>query len=398
MILTPGRGLAWSAGVLLLGLGFLGPLAAQSRLPNEVTTTVGGSFSHWQFSTAAPQDSLAVSRVSQLGVPISAAFSIGRWTFDAGFAVAAGKVKLSNGRSLDLNGITDVRIRAVGHLVSDHLLLTLGVNAPSGRTKLAGNEVDAIRVLGAPALRMPVTNLGIGPAGTVGLVFATRAGAWSLGVGASVEGRGKYAPIESKIAGVTLPTDLHPGNTFRGSIGLDRIVSSARFSLLLATEVFSRDRIELRAPGGGGAVTTSYRLGPQFLATGFLELGVRGFRALTVSFADHYRTAFAGPSGQKVAGSSGNVAALGIEGITGVAGRTGILFRLDGWVDSGLEVDNSITTAAMNAVGLTLGLSIPAGRATIQPFVRGQIGRLDTGPVSTTATGFGAGLKLVFDR
>jgi len=373
------------------------PALAQGRLPSEVVTTIGGAFSSWRFSTAASQDSIAIEKVSQAALPFSASFAVGAWTFDAGVALSAGKLSLASGRTIDLGGLTDLRVRAVGHLVGDRVLLVLGVNAPSGKTKLVGDEIDAVRVLGAPALRMPVANLGIGPAGTAGLVFATRAGEWTVGVGGSFEARGKYSPIESQIAGVALPTDLRPGNAVRASLGLDRVFGSARFSLLLATEVYSRDRIELQAPGGG-VIATSYKLGPQLLANAFLELGVPGFRTFTVTVADRYRTKFTGPSGTRAAGSSGNALEVGIQGITGVAGRTGFFFRVDGWVDGGLEVDNTITTAAMNAVGVTLGLSIPAGRASVQPFLRGQVGKLDTGPLSTTATGFGAGLKLVFDR
>jgi hypothetical protein len=393
---APWRSLGLVAAALS-GVGGLSPAASQSRPPGDLTTTLGGTFATWRFSTAAPQDSLQVTRVAQAAIPLSAAFTAGRWTFDAGFAVATGKVKLATGETLDLNGVTDVRLRAVGHLIQDRLLVVLGVNAPTGRTKLTGGEIDAIRVLGAPALKMPVTSLGIGPAGTAGLVYATRAGEWSIGVGASFEARGTYAPIESRIAGVALPTDLHPGNTVRGSLGLDRLFGSARLSLLLATEAYSRDRIEIAAPGGG-TVSTSYRLGPQLLANAMLELGVSGFRTFTITAADRYRTAFSGPTGAKVDGSSGNALEVGVQGITGVAGRTGFLFRVDGWMDGGLEVDNTITTAAMNGIGVTLGLSVPAGRAAFQPFIRGQVGKLDTGPVSTTATGFGAGVKLVFDR
>ena len=382
----------------LLALGLTAPVVgAQGRLPNEVRSSIGGAFNVWRFAHPVPHDSLSVSRVSQIAIPMSVAASAGRWTFDAGFAYAIGRVELADGRTLDLSGATDIRVRAVGRVVGDKLIVTLGGNLPAGRTHLVGSEIDAIRVLGAPALRLPVTNLGTGPAGTVGLVFATRVGEWNVGVGASFEGRGTYAPIEAKVAGISVPTDLHPGSTMRASLGLDRLFGSARVSLLFAGEAFSHDRIELTGPGGARFQST-YQLGPQVSAIGFLELGVRGFRNFTVSAADRYRSSFTGLDGRKAAGSSGNVFEVAVEGVTGAAGRTGLVFRVDGRLDGGLEVDNTITTAAMTALGVTIGLSVPAGRATLQPFVRGQIGTLDVGPVSVSATGFGGGIKLVFGR
>ena len=125
---------------------------------------------------------------------------------------------------------------------------------------------------------------------------------------------------------------------------------------------------------------------------------MRGFQSFTISAADRYRSQYTGAAGLKTPGSSGNVFEAAVEGVSGAPGHTGLVFRVDGRLDGGLEVDNTITTAAMTAVGLTLGLSVPAGSATVIPFVRGQVGSLDTGPASTTATGIGGGVRLVFGR
>lgn len=383
--------------LLLIGLGVPVVAAGQGRLPNEVRSSVGAAFSSWKFADPLPQDSLSVSKVSQLAIPLSVAVTAGRWTFDAGAAYANGKVRLADGRTLELSGLTDVRLRAVGRIVGDRLLVTFGANLPAGKTGLVGSEIDAVRVLGAPSLRLPVGNLGIGAGGTAGLVYAVPAGQWNVGFGASYEARGTYSPIEAKVAGVARPTDLHPGGTIRGSIGLDRLFTSSRLSLLFAADVFGHDRLTLTGASGAG-VESRYQLGPQFSATGFLELGVRGFRSFVVSASDRYRSKFTGADGLKAAGSSGNVFEAAVEGTSGVAGRFGIVFRVDGRFDSGLEIDNSITTAAMTAAGLTLGVSLPAGRAAVVPFVRAQIGSIDVGPASTTATGIGGGLKLVFGR
>ena len=79
-------GLATAGGVLALGLMAAPRVAAQGRLPNEVRSSIGGAFNLWRFAHPVAQDSLSVSRVSQIAIPVSAAVSAGRWTFDAGFA------------------------------------------------------------------------------------------------------------------------------------------------------------------------------------------------------------------------------------------------------------------------------------------------------------------------
>jgi hypothetical protein len=122
---------------------------------------------------------------------------------------------------------------------------------------------------------------------------------------------------------------------------------------------------------------------------------VSGFRSFTIGLEDRYRSRFTGFDGTKAAGSSGNVFDASLEMVTGSPDRTGLFLRADGRFNSGLAVDNTIATAAMTSGGLSLGIAAPIGRATLQPFVRGQIGRLDTGPATTTAVGLGGGITLV---
>jgi hypothetical protein len=222
-------------------------------------------------------------------------------------------------------------------------------------------------------------------------VYALEAGGWALGLGTSVEHRTRYTPIEASIAGVNSPTELTPGTVIRGSVALDRVVGQGRLSFLLTGDWFGESSIAI--PSQNGA-TSRYKLGPQFSANMIWETGARGFRFLTVTLADRYRSKFKGFDGATADNSNGNVFEAALEGIRGGATGTGVYVRLDGKLDSGLDVDDTITTAAMTAVGVSLGLAMPMGRASILPFIRGQVGSLDAGPVSTRATGFGAGISL----
>lgn len=381
-------------GLLLALAPVVQALAAQERVIEGGRTVIEPVGMLWRFSEPLAQDSLSIDRVWQLSLPVSTSIAMGDWILDVGAAASVGGVRLADGRTLDLSGLTDAKVRLVGHLIRDRLLVTAGLNAPIGKTRLAGTELDVLRVLGSPALALRTPYLGLGFGGTAGIVFAGQAGDWGVAIGASIEARGRYAPVESQIAGVTRDTDLDPGNTVRVSLGADRLVGSGRFSLLVAADLFGEDRL---LTGGAGATPfeTSFKLGPQLSVDALLELAPSGFQRVTLSLADRYRTKFTGIDGTKADGSAGNRLELAVEALTGGPGASGGFFgRAAGRLDGGLEVDPTITTAAASIGTLTLGIWRRAGRALIQPFVQVAGGRIDPGPTTATALGLGAGLSV----
>lgn len=374
-------------------LASVASLSAQQGVILEARTVAAPSFFTWRFADPLGQDTLVVESVSQFALPVSVALVAGRWTFDVEVAVASGRVSLAGGRTLELQGPTDLRLRAVGRLIGDQLLFTGSLNVPTGKTSLGGGDLEALRVLAAPGLGMPVPQLGIGVGGSAGLVYAWEAGAWGLAVGTSFESRGSYSPVEAQIAGVPVATDLNPGNAVRFSLGADRLAGSGRFSMLAAADVFGTDRITVPGPGTTPTEGT-YRLGPQFSLDLALDLVPRGFERLTLGAADRLRTAYTGIDGERAAGSSGNTLVAYVEGLTGNGRGVGVYGRVEGRLESGLETDQTITTAAATTARLLLGLVARAGRATFQPYGSVAVGTLDAGPVSTSLRGFGAGLTV----
>ncbi|MGE3618190.1 MAG: hypothetical protein AB7L66_20125, partial [Gemmatimonadales bacterium] len=232
----------------------------------------------------------------------------------------------------------------------------------------------------------------LGMGGTAGLVYAMSAGEWGVAFGSSVEIRGSYSPVEARLAGAAAPTDLRPGPAVRFSFGADRLVGAGKFSLLVAADIYGKDRLSLDQPGG--AVEGTYQLGPQFSATAYLDLAPRGMERLGFTVADRYRSRFAGIDGRKVAGSSGNYLMAAADGAVAVGRAASVFARLEGRLDGGLEVDQTITTAAANLATLTLGLTLRSGRATVEPFASIGGGRLDAGPAVSSVSGFGAGLTV----
>src|SRR5262249_40268568 len=146
--------------------------ASATSLAGQSTARVDPRFSSWTFRDPLPSDSLSIKRASQFALPVNAAVRAGRLELAAGASYAVSRVGLADGRSLDLSGFTDLRLRGVFHVVGDNLLLTFGLTAPTGTSRLAGGEVDALGVIGATSLGFAVPALGSGFGGTAGAVVA----------------------------------------------------------------------------------------------------------------------------------------------------------------------------------------------------------------------------------
>lgn len=375
-------------------------LAAQVTSLRRPLLQGGATWASWRFGSPVPSDTARIERVSQFSFPLGVVVPLGeRWTFDVTGAYAVGEVQFADtngarGRTLDLRGATDVKLRLVGHLASDRFLLNLGINAPTGLASLDGEDLAALRIIGAPPLRMPSPTLGSGLGGTAGVVLAQRAGSWALAAGASYEVRAQYTPIDATIAGIASTTELNPGDAIHLSLGADRLLGPHRLSFLAGYDHYAKDAVSLTA-NGAPQVGGAYRLGPSISGLMLLELGVPGMQEMSIAIVDRYRSEYKGFDGRRVAGSSGNQLDARLQARFGVPRRFGWWFGVDGHFDTGLDVDQSLVTAAMSSVGGSLGLSLPIGAVALEPSIRGSIGTLDTGALSTRATGIGASVTLV---
>ena len=178
-------------------------LGAQVKLAGSTESGFGPVFNFWNFSgdgmsqpTIDGATSVRITRVTQWSLPITVAVPVGqRWSVDLTRAYATSDISLSEQdpvtgtSSYSLSGLSDLRIRATGHLVGDNVLVTAGINLPTGKTELDEEELSALRVVGAPALSLQVPVLGVGAGGTLGLVLARQFGQWATALGTSYEMR-----------------------------------------------------------------------------------------------------------------------------------------------------------------------------------------------------------------
>lgn len=168
-------------------------------------------------------DSGAVS-VSQIAIPIFVAVPIGeKFAIDVGTSFATSSFS-RGGVSRSLAGLTDVQLRGIW-AVSDKVVLTIGINAPTGKATVDGQNFELAGMIGADVLSLPVTAYGIGPAFTGGIVYGVEAAGWSFSGGASVRQATGFRPFADTTARFV------PGSEYRIAFNADREVGGGRLSL-----------------------------------------------------------------------------------------------------------------------------------------------------------------------
>lgn len=338
-----------------------------------------------------------VRHATLLSTPFALTIPVGsRLTLDAAGAWSSGQVELhapdpATGRTrYELDGLTDVRLRATGRLLGDNVLLTLGATLPTGPTELDREQLSALRVLAAPAIGLQAPAVGLGAGGTAGVVLARQMGGWAWALAGSYELRGKYNPVSAFTAGVPA-ADYDPGDAIHLSLGTEGLVGQHAMTLTVGADLFGED--ELRSAGAAGAPIAAVRLGPVLSAEWTLRLGVRGFRELSLFVADRYRTAYE-QHGETVEGSSGNYLDAGLRLVRPIGGGTDLLGGLQFRHHTGLDADDQLATASAAVGGATIGLSRALGPLLVQPYLRGQLGTLDSGGGGVSVSGWGAGIAI----
>lgn len=387
---------AFALGAVALGTVLAAPaLQAQG---GGFAYTIAPAYQLWQFAKDVPLDSITVKGATQASLPFAIYLPLGtRLNVSATGAVASSTLTAKNlvgaATTRSLTGITDLRVRGTAKLIGDQVLLTLGLNIPTGTVGLSPQQNDVLRVIAAPAIDAQAPIPGTGFGGTVGLVFARSFGTFAWAAGASVEQRGKYAPFDAQIAGLQAKTELVAGKAVHLSLGTDGLVGTNRLSIGVVGDVYSTDKVRLLS-GSTELRSQTYQLGPTLSATALLQIDQTAIRDLTLRLNNRYRASFKDNNGADVAGSSGNYLELGASGLVGKAGKPSLLLGVEVRQHTGLAVDQGFIGAGLTAFGGTLGASIPVGTVEWRPAARIFAGSLKTGKVTTGITGVTLGLTI----
>lgn len=379
------------------------PAGAQDLLLPGAGWGLGIGVSAWSLSTPLPQAGGAVRGLVQVAVPMRLTTRLGRWGLDLTGAWASGGAMMTattdageeETRLLAISGPTDMKLRVTGPVLGDNLVVTAGVNLPTGRTGLGVDETIALQAIGAPAFRMPVSLFGSGFGYTLGAVRAFDGGDWAFALGASVEQRSEYSPIALALSAGESETRLAPGSAIHVTAAMDRPVGESVWSVLVVGDFFSADRV---STSDASAPETEYTLGPQVTVVTQLAFGGGRWRSGAASLSAQVRSEFTDSSGTAVGGSGGSYLEGAIGGVLGSEGRTGLVLGVDVRRHSGLAFTDALVGLATMAGGLSIGVEVPRGGSVMRLVLRGQAGTFDTGTAKSSGSGISIGFSLASRR
>lgn len=202
-------------------------------------------------------------KISELAIPVFVTIPFGsRFTFDVGTAYA--RARVTNGSAVsEINGLTDTQLRGNLTLGTDFIVITGGVNLPTGSSTVELEQLTAAGRIGSDFLAFPISNMGTGLATTGGIAIARPIGKWNLGVGGAFRKSSSYQPFN--VPGET-PLRFQPGNEVRARVGVDRGVRNGRLTLGVTYSAFGDD----------AAGTSVYNTGNRVIAQSILTQNVVG--------------------------------------------------------------------------------------------------------------------------
>lgn len=211
--------------------------------------------------------------ITETAIPFFAYVPITRGlTLDVGSAYALANVKSTvNGQTQEskISGLTDTQIRATVNLGSDLVLLTAGVNIPTGQATADTSQQMAAALIGNDFLVFPISSMGSGFGGTGGIAFAAPVGQWNLGLGFSLRTSMPFDPYMDNAGNKLRYT---PGTEMRARFGIDHPYGTGRVALGVTYSKFGDDEFESSIYNTGnrllsqGSISNSFGIGDYVLS------------------------------------------------------------------------------------------------------------------------------------
>lgn len=360
-----------AAIALVFAAVFVAPLEAQSVFD----TSLRGAPQYVEYQLKAPID----ETISQFAIPIFVVMPISPGlSFDVGTAYTWARV-MPNGAGTEatstISGITDTQVRANLSLGTDFVVLTGGLNLPTGRETASQEEQLAAFRIGNDFLAFPISNMGTGFGATAGVAVARPLGSWNLGFGGSLRRTSSYQPF---VDNTGAEPRFQPGNEYRARIGVDHPYGTGRFALGLTYSKFGNDDI-------GGSI---YNTGDRYVAqAGFKD--TYGRANVLLDAWDLYRRSGTIFTGERI----------GPENIANVL--LGVGFQtIGGLLEPSLEARRWTQENLDASVLGTLGLryTADAGNYAVIPSVAYTVGRFATVDRTSPLTGLRATLAIRLGR
>lgn len=319
-----------------------------------------------EYTIRAPSD----TKISEFSLPLFALVPITpSFSIDVGTSFARARVdQTKSGKTTTsaISGLTDTQVRANYIFGNDFVVLTAGVNLPTGRSTVTSQQQVAAGLIGSDFLSFPIPNMGTGFGGTGGVAVARPLGDWNLGMGLSLRRSARYDPFDAA-GGPAL--HYQPGNEYRARAGVDRAFGTGRVNLGLTYSTFGNDNL-------AGSL---YNTGNRWLTQASLN-NTYGVGQLTISGWNLFRTR----------GTLADSSVLGHEDILNGAVAYGVNIgsaviepNIEGrfWTQEGIST-SMLTTLGVRTELVMLGFSVlPSIGYSV-----GRLAALDQTGLSTTAT------------
>jgi hypothetical protein len=201
-------------------------------------------------------------KISEMAVPIFVSVPvISHLTFDVGTAFANVKLTRTNSDSSvtesSASGITDTQLRANYSLANDLVVVTAGVNVPTGSSTITPNQLDAATRIGSDFLSFPVSGLGSGLGFTGGAAVARSLGSWNVGLAGSVRQSSEYTPFRDAADSAVTFT---PGPEMRLRFGVDHPYGNGHVSIGVMMFRFGDDKANAATYNTGNRFVTQLAL------------------------------------------------------------------------------------------------------------------------------------------
>ena len=306
-----------------------------------------------QYRLAAPIN----ETISEFTTPIFVVVPVSQTlTFDVGTAYAWARVS-PNGSNAEatssISGLTDTQVRANLALGTDFVVLTAGVNLPTGRETATQTQQLAAFRIGSDFLAFPISNMGTGLGFTGGVALARPLGSWNFGLGASVRQSSAYDPV---VASGGARVRFEPGNEYRARVGLDHAFGTGRVAFGMTYSKFGDDDL-------GGSI---YNTGDRYIAQAGFNNSFGGARVL-VNAWNLYRRSGMIFTGERTGPESIANLLVGV-GFTTLSGVLEPSVELRNWTQETLSA-STLATLGMRYTLESGGMSVtPSGGYTFGRF------------------------------
>lgn len=224
-------------GGLLLAFGASIPALAPAQEAGVVATRAATEMVSYTLKANG-----AEKTISQIVTPIAVVIPIGgRFSFDIATAWARSRVELKGDSAAPstVTGLTDTQLRGSYVFGQDAVIITAGLNLPTGQSTANAEQFLAAQNISNDFLLFPIGTMGAGFGATGGIALARPVGAWNVGIGGSYRHSSDFAPFEYNDG---QKAHYQPGSELRTRIGIDRSFGASSAMLGATYSSFGDDK------------------------------------------------------------------------------------------------------------------------------------------------------------